>query len=397
MQGINKKTIIGYGLYDFANSAYVLIFNAYSFPIFFKEKVWGVENGDFIWGISLSISVILAMLISPIVGLYSDNRNRSTSLRVNVVISLIGMIFLALFPVINKLLYSAFFVITNAVFIVSLSLYDSILPHISNEKDRSTVSGFSWGVGYAGGIICLIFVLLVQKAFPDYERLSFVITFIFYGVFSLLALRLFPKKYIDTGDNELPLLKNISALKYSSILFVLLAVWLINEGIDTIIFFTSLFGRETLQMEIFSLGIFLMIVQLVAFPATWYTGILAKKIGMLRVINYSMIVWVLIILGTQLVSNTYHFAIISILTGLVIGSTQSLLRSYFSVLIPKEKSSFLFGFYTIFSRFATLVGPSVFGLLAGMFNQKVAMLSILLPLILGWYFLNKSSKTKVAV
>ena len=61
-------------------------------------------------------------------------------------------------------------------------------------------------------------------------------------------------------------------------------------------------------------------------------------------------------------------------------------------MIPKENSSFLFGFYTIFSRFATLIGPAIFGLIAGWYNQKLAMLSILIPLILGWWFMNKKIK-----
>ena len=396
MLGINKKEVFGYGLYDFANSAFILIFNAYAFPIFYKETVWsGYENGDFIWGISLSVSVIIAMIISPIIGKYSDKTNRTNVLRLSILLSILGMLVLILLPSTFKYLFSISFILTNAFFVASLSIYDSILPHISTKEERSKVSGFSWGLGYVGGILCLIIVLIAQKFLPEMVKLPFIITTVFYGLFSLIAIQSFPKTNFSDQSLLNTKLKDFVFPKSKHILFILLAVWLLNEGIDTIIFFTSLFGRETLLMDTTTLGMLLVLVQLIAFPATWYSGVLAKKRGHLRIINYSIIIWIIIVVATQFVTNIYHFAIISILTGLVIGTTQSLLRSYFSLLIPKEKSSFMFGFYTIFSRFATLIGPALFGLLAGLYNQKIAMLSILLPLLLGWYFLNKKPKKEV--
>ena len=73
---LNKKEVISWAFYDFANSAYALLILSFVFPIFFRDVIAGGVNGDFWWGLAVSISILLGGLASPIIGAIADHDTR---------------------------------------------------------------------------------------------------------------------------------------------------------------------------------------------------------------------------------------------------------------------------------------------------------------------------------
>jgi len=93
---MKKKEIFGFALYDFASSAYLLIFTAFLFPIYFREIIYSNHyNSDFFWGLSLAISVLLAVLLSPLIGSFADRGSRKKVLTVFTVLVSLAMFSMA--------------------------------------------------------------------------------------------------------------------------------------------------------------------------------------------------------------------------------------------------------------------------------------------------------------
>lgn len=385
------KRLVSWGMYDFANSAYVLIFNSYLFPLYFRSKVFPNEEGPFLWGLAVSLSVILAVLVAPIVGYLADRWNRKLLFGSSIILAFGGMSCISLLPPTNSIAILITFLITNCAFIITLSVYDSFLPHLSSSKERDEFSGFGWGFGYLGGVLCFIGVFLIQKNTGDFSRLALGFTAVFFLFFSFLSFRLIPSTITKIN-------KSIKAISKEylgkTILGLLIAFWLINDVIAVVIFFTAIFATETIGLSVQVVGGILLGVQILAFPATWGAGVLARKSGQLRVVLWSIALWALIILGLTFASTTLHVIFIAFLTSLVIGTTQALMRSIYSDLLPESISGFSFGLYAIASKSSAIIGPPVFGAIAVLSgSQRIAMAVMIIPLLVGAAILTKSMMT----
>lgn len=397
MQAIKlSKKLLGFSLYDFANSAYILIFNAYLFPIYFKEKVLlDAQNSDLVWGFVLSASLISTLLIGPILGLYGDRFNRKRQLLLLALVVGSGMLLLSLIPTGNIVLYTAIFIITNISFILSLSIYDSFIVHISDKSERNITSTFAWGFGYIGGVLSLAIIILFNGDEMTTPNVGLLSTTIFYLFFTSIALILLPKQ-IGQNNSRLNFKEAWQILKFKHFGYLLIGIWLISESIDVIVYFTSLYSRSTLNISTEDIGVLLLIVQTAAFPATWLMGVIANRYGVRRAILGSVILWLVLIIGLIISQDISHIIILAVPLTFVIGSTSALLRAHFSNEIPAEYSSFGFSVYSILTRVMTLIGAPLFGVISVQTgSQRMAMLSTIITLLLGVYFWNKSQSARL--
>jgi UMF1 family MFS transporter len=387
MRGIKllkNKLVLGFSIYDFANSAYILIINSYLFPIFLKGEVFNnSDKGDYFWGLSISASVLIAMVISPIIGRIADNNARRSCLITLILLTFCGMIALSFISPTYSFVIVIAYIFTNTCYTTSLAIYDSLLPHISDAETRTEVSSLSWGLGYLGGIICFAVVFATQNIFHFSSQNAFLITGVFYFVFSLFSVNFLPASIINTKAETLNFRKfRVLFPKY--LILLLIALWLINDALDTVINFTSLFGKDSLHLSVTTIGIMLLGVQAIAIPATILMGKLAKRIGERKVIIASIVVWLLICSMALFPINTMLMIVIAVLTAFVIGTTSSLLRAFYANCIDEKHSSFAFGLYSIVTRSSSLLGPLTFGIISSTsHSQRLAILSIIAPLLIG--------------
>ena len=137
----------------------------------------------------------------------------------------------------------------------------------------------------------------------------------------------------------------------------------------------------------------LLATQFVAFPFAILAGKLAKRFGPLKLIKFYMLIYIgVAIFGYQL-SEAWEFWVLAIVVGMAQGGIQSLSRSYFGRLIPKEKSNEYFGFFDIFGKFSDALGPLIIAISAIIFQSaRPGILALVVLFFGGYYLIHKVDK-----
>ncbi len=388
-KGLNKKEVISWSLYDFANSAYTIIIISFVFPIYFKNVIAGNSMGDFYWGLAVSLSILVGAILSPIIGAIADTDNRRKSKLM--LLALISMVATAmLFFVGPNMLFYAFivFVLSSIFFELAQSLYDSFLPQISG-KQHGKVSRLGWGLGFLGGIV--IMLLLYPLYSPGYAqndfayRLVFPLTALFFFIFALPMFIVFKdekktKKRINIKKAFNDIFKTFKNIKrYKRIWLFLLAVYFMNDALVTVFSFLPIYANNTLGLTLAQIMPALFIVQLVGFVSTIFLGALSDKLGSKKILLAAIIIWIISIIMLYFGNSLWVFYLVAVTAGFAIGSSQAIARSWLSRMIPLENRSQFFGFNGFATKIAATTGPLLFGIVSvATGNQRIALLSIIL-------------------
>ena len=403
---IEKKEIFSWIMYDFANSAYPTIITTVAFSVFFKEVITkGIVYGDLLWGTSISLSMLLSIIIAiPLSAIADITDKRKTFLFMFSSICIISTAFLCLLEEGMILTAIFIFVISSIGFECSIVFYNSYLPNISTKENIGRISGWGWGLGYFGGLLCLILCYPFLK--DGYElanqgefKKSFLITSIFFALFSLPMLFTLRKSFQEnklTKDPKNHLIfeelyqlikqykKNIDAMKF------LIAFFLFNDGIITIIAFCSIYAVSTLSFTMQENLILFICIQISAGLGSFVFGYVSDYIGHRKTLISTLFIWCLIIISAFLNTSKEEFFIIGIGAGILLGSTQSSSRAMMASYIPEMHEAKGYAIYGICGKFSSILGPITFGVISSMLsNQRLAILSILIFFIPSIYLLCK--------
>ena len=401
----SKGKIFFWTLFDFANTAFSVIIVTVIYSKYFSNYVAGGKN--WLWGLGVSISMIIAALLSPPLGAIADvSRNRKRFLLIFTLISVICTAFMFYVQKGDVLLGIVLFILANIGFEAGLVFYDAFLPNLTEKKNFGRVSGYGFAMGYVGAlaVLLIIMVLLPPETSPDYifyVRLSFVVAAAFFLFFSI-PLFLFvsePKLNLPAKRSaiKIGLQKSGRTLKalfvhkeYPSISRFLLAFFLYNDAIITIIAFASIFASKVLVMTDEQIIYFFVIVQSTAIAGAFIFGIISDHIGPKKTITITLIIWLLVVVGAFLVQNVFQFYLVGLSAGLSIGSSQSSSRSLMALLTPKEREAEFFGFYDgLFGKSSAVVGPLFYGIIADLSNQRFAALAIGIFFLVGLIILQR--------
>lgn len=401
-----SKSQLSWISYDFANSAFHLLIPTILFPLFFKTVLYNDDNSDFMWSLIVSIPIVLVGIIAPFIGAKMDVSERKKQYFVFFTVLAIALNFiLGIIPISNHWLLIGTFSFSLLAFNFSQFSYNSFLPSQKKGKGVAKMSGLGWGLGYLGGILCMIPVYLIisGKELPnDYSAYqnAFLVVALFYLLFSIPSLI-----YLKDTTEKLNLIDKVSPIKQvfksfkkwkdnKQIFIFLIALYLINDGLSTLVYFTSIFASTTLGLtskEILNAFLFL---QIVAVPATIIFTIISEKIGYIKMLILTVIFWILIGISFLAVNSVTQFYILALFVGLVIGTTPALGRAILSKYLENRKdASEFFGFHTFASRTSAVVGPLLFGVIsAATGNQKIALSSLSVFFFLGLILLWKIRK-----
>lgn len=378
---------MGWAWFDFANSSYVLIFQTFLLPVFFIN-VLGSTDQLASWGFIAGASTGLGALLAIIIGKYTDGRNRLDAFKLLAWGAFLGMISVAYCVAINPQWVPTVYLITNTMFIALLGLSDSFLPFLTRSSTKSFVtSGRAWGFGYLGGIVALITVLWLQQKFGEFTPWSFAGVALFFLAFVVLACR-----GLQRIDWQTPLANPGEEDRHAARIspqqrgVILVGAWLIAECVAIAILFFSIYASSELGLASSDIGATLLLVQLVAFPATWWGGRLPEKFSGLRLLGMTIPVWfVAIALLILWVESVQQLWVVAILCGLVLGNTQSYLRALYSNITPRARAGYHFGFYIFTTQAAAFVGTWLYGSLsAALGSQQLPMAIIALLMVLGF-------------
>ncbi|MBO02887.1 MAG: MFS transporter [Candidatus Marinimicrobia bacterium] len=404
----DRKQIISWSLYDWANSTFSTTVMAGFFPIFFQQY-WSTASDVTVstWylGLANSLASIAVASLAPFLGAIADKA--SVKKRLLIFFAFIGIISTGALSMVGQgywKIAAVFYVVASVGFMSANIFYDSLLPSVASKQKRDFVSSLGYSLGYiGGGILFLVNVAMYLKPqffgiadAPSAIKLSFLTVAVWWAIFTLPILIFVKEK---APANDIGIIKSISAgwiqllstLKRIRELKVvttfLIAYWLYIDGVDTIIRMSVDYGTS-LGFTTSTLITLLLMVQFIAFPATLIYNWFAKQIGIKQAILIAIGGYICIAVIGSLVSKEWHFYIIAILIGCFQGGIQALSRSLYSRIIPSHNSAEFFGFYNMFGKFATIIGPPLMGYVAmATGNPRFGILAIILLFVLGGYFL----------
>jgi UMF1 family MFS transporter len=169
----------------------------------------------------------------------------------------------------------------------------------------------------------------------------------------------------------------------------LVAFWLYNDGINTIIKMATIYGTEIGIGQGHLMGA-LLLVQFLGIPCTFAYGALADRWGTKNGIYLALVVYTAISILGYFMTESWHFWVLACGVAAVQGGSQALSRSLFATLIPTGKSSQFFGFYSISGKFGNIMGPFVFALvsqLAG--GSRLSVLTLVVFFLSGMFLLTR--------
>jgi len=405
MEKDRRKLILSWCLYDWANSAFATTIMAAVLPVFYSS-IAGANLSKTMassyWGYTNTIAMLIVASTAPILGALADHSG--TKKRFLALFAGMGAISTAMLVFVGRgdwFLASLLYIIGMVGFSGGNNFYDSLLPHVAGEKDIDRISSYGYALGYLGGGILLAFNLaMILKphwfGIPDAEwgtRCSFLTVGVWWIIFSIPILRNVPEPPIVPikGESTHPLRASIQRLsqtfhnlrQYREAFKFLIAFWLYNDGIGTIISMAVIFGAEINIPQAHLIGSILA-VQFIGIPFSILFGRLAGWMGTKRAIFLGLAVYTGISLGGYFIQTPLHFWILAVLVGFVQGGTQALSRSLFGTLIPKSRSAEFFSFLDVSSKFAGIIGPFVFGIVGQMTgSSRLSVVALVLFFIGG--------------
>lgn len=387
----HQKSVWGWVLYDWANSAFATTVMAGFFPIFFKQY-WSYGSDVNIstaqLGFGNSIASLIVALMAPILGAIADQGMARKK-------------FLIFFAYLGVLMTAALYLVPQGSWVLAILLfamgiigfsganifYDSLLPGVAFGKNIDMISSLGYSMGYLGG--GLLFLLnVLMTIYPEWfgladssqaVRVAFLLVALWWGSFTVFTIVWIPPSapppgykrqtsLISAGLKQLiGTLQKIRHLKM--VVLFLLAYWCYIDGVDTIIRMAVDYGLS-LGFSANDLIVALLIVQFIGFPAALGFGKLSQWFGVRKTIFTAIGIYLLVTLYATQMTHKNEFYILAIAIGLVQGGIQALSRSYYSRLIPHKHAAEFYGFYNMLGKFAAIIGPGLMGF-AGLFARKV--------------------------
>lgn len=404
IQPATRFQILIWTLFDLGSNAFIMLILTVVFPVYFTTVLAADRpDADFLWGAAFSISMLIAAIISPILGAIADHSAGKKRFLLYFTILCIVSSALLFFVGEHRLaLGFVLLVLANIGFEAGLVFYDSFLPEITTERSYGRVSGYGFAMGYVGSLLAVLcaYPLLIDGFIPDNYvniRLTFVLAAVMFAVFAtplFFFLRDSKKSvsrsapYITIGVNRvLTTLRN--ARRYSNIGKFLISYFIYFDAINTVVVFAAIYATVTLKFTITETLLFFITIQSTAIAGSIGFGILADSIGRKHTISITLIIWIGVVIGAFLSQSKLTFFIIGMIAGLALGSCQASSRSLMSTILPFHKRTEFFGFYSFFGKASAIIGPALFGLLSMFFNQRWAILSIGFFFVIGLILLQR--------
>ncbi|MFB7505020.1 MFS transporter [Streptomyces broussonetiae] len=361
-----------------------------------------VRAGSF-FAYSVSLSVILAVVLMPLVGSAADRTGRKKPLLAVAAYTgaaaTTGMFFL---DGDRYLLGGVLLIVANAAQSVGMMLYNSYLPQIAPPEERDAISSRGWAFGYAAGSSVLVGNLVLYSAHGSFGlsqteavRICLAAAGLWWGAFTLVPLRRLRDRHTRVERATAPGLRQLAATvrdmrRHPLTLAFLLAYLIYNDGIQTVISQASVYGSQELGLGQSTLIVAVLLVQVLAVAGALAMGRLARTYGAQRTILGSLVAWtVTLAAGYFLPAKApVFFFVLAGGIGLVLGGSQALSRSLFSHLVPPGKEAEYFSAYELSDRGMSWLGPLLFGVtyqLTG--SYRSAIISLVAFFVIGFVLL----------
>jgi UMF1 family MFS transporter len=418
-----KRSVLGWCLFDFANSAYVTVIVTFVFATYFAQGIApSPEQGAAWWGTAQSISALVIALISPIVGAIADySGRRKTWVAVCSIITLVAtsLLWFAEPKAASVIWILAAVVMANIGFEVGQVFYNALLPSVTTHNKLGRVSGWAWGCGYAGGLLCLaicLFGFIQAEPAPfglgdepaGAVRATTLIVAVWFAVFCLPFFLWVKDDALHTQPISQAISNGVKQLRdtiqkarnYPDIVRFLMARTFYNDGVNTIFAFGGIFAAGTFGMtvaEVIQLGIALNVT---AGLGAVLFGWVDDKLGSKRTIFISVAAVILFGGLTIFAPSKGWFWAWALIVSTFFGPVQAASRTMMARLAPEEIRTEMFGLFALTGKAIAFLGPLAVAWGTSIFdNQRWGMATVLIFLGVGLWILRgvKEPKKPIAL
>ena len=429
----DKRVIRGWVMYDWANSVYQLTIASAIFPIYYNTitrtgndfgvSFFGIEViNTVLYSWAIAAAYLLVAIGSPLFSSMADYTGRRKGfMRAFTLIGATACGALFFFDKDHIELGIIAFALGTFGYGGSIVFYNSFLPVIAEDKDQDRISARGYSMGYLGGVVLLLFnLIMIMK--PDFfgiasdsslpARISFLTVFVWWIAFSQITFSRLPKytfrkrvkrdSVLTNGYKELRLVFNQIRKSYKLSLY-LAGFFFLMMGVLTTMFMAATYGEKSLGLKDNVLIPTVLAIQLIGMLGAWMFARISEKLGNLRALMITIVSWSIICVGAYFITDAIQFLTVAFFIGIVMGGSQSLARSTYSKMLPADTTDHtsFFSFYDVMEKLATVAGTFSFGAIEAITgSMRFSVLAITLFFLISlffmlWLFLRIRNEVKV--
>jgi UMF1 family MFS transporter len=404
-QIIFDKKVIAYALYDWATSPLLALHTTFVFAVYFTTAVLP-EGGTVAWSQMTAFAAIIVATLAPIAGTIADRHAMWKSLLMLMTVG--GSISSAVLWIIEPdPSFAIMALVLSAITIVTMELasvfYNALIPSISTRQTVGRVSGFSWGIGYIGGIICLGLVLVVfilpetapfglSKIESEHIRIIMPLAALWVLIFAVPLFLFVPEGSKIKGSFTTNLKEGFYiVISTPGLLRFMVARMFYADAFVTLFAFGGIFAAKVFGFTQTDVLIFAMILNTTAGIGAILGGIADDRLGAITTIRTSIIVMIILGILIIIASSPVMFWILGGCLGAFVGPVQSASRSHIARMAPAGTEARVFGFLMLTGKATAFIGPLLYGwivLISG--QERYGMLVVIAMLVIGLFLLKST-------
>jgi len=394
----DRRAVLAWATYDFANSAFSSLVLTFIFSTYFAKAIAPNEiAGTALWSRGLTISGLTVALLSPFMGALADRGGyRKTFLLILTAVAVIGTT--VLYTVMPGQIMKAliWFIIANIGVEMGMVFYNAFLPDIAPPQHIGRVSGYGWSFGYVGGLLAMLIAMigLVQPDQPWFGfskengeniRATNLLVAAWCAVFSIPIFVWVREKKTASVERIGELFAStwqqlkataLEIRRYRQIVRLLIAHIFYNDALLTIFSFGGIYAAGTFGFTFDEILIFGIVLNITAGLGAFALGFLDDKIGGKRTIQITNIAFIFSTLLAVFAPNKLLFWIAGIIVGTFSGPNQAASRSLMGRFVPPNKENEFFGLYAFSGKATAFLGPLLLGILTETFQSQRVGISV---------------------
>ncbi len=386
----DPKIISAWAFYDWANSAFALVITTAIFPAYYlavtKDMIHIaglIVPNSALYAFTITIAYIILTLASPLLSGMADYGGRKKQfLLFFTLIGSISCIGLFFFQGMNQIFLGTLLFLLGLIgFAGGLVFYNAFLPEIASPDQYDRVSAKGFSLGFLGSLILLSFCLLmiqkpgiigVEEGTTLPVRLSFVLVGIWWLFFSLRSLAMLPgqsnhKPYDNPFKNGINAFLKVwkSSKQFPELYKFLFSFFTYSAGVQTILYMAATFAEKELHFETSELILVILFIQLLGILGAYIASRCSITWGNKITLMFILFIWTIVCIVAYMTYVKSHFYFLAASVGFVMGAVQSLSRSTYAKLIPKQTADHTsyFSLYDILEKAAIILGTFIFGFL----------------------------------
>ncbi len=402
--GVRRREVLGWAMYDFANSGYTTVVLTAVFAAYFVGGVaGGADWATFAWTATLSVSYAIVMLTMPTLGALADLRaNKKQLLLLSTVGCVMSTAALALVGPGEVALAVALLILSNLFYSWGDSLIAAFLPELARPQSMGRVSGWGWSLGYVGGMLALGlslgYVLWAQaRGLPaaHFVPVTMLITAVVFAVAAVFTFTLLreraqanPQALAQSGLRaSLARLRATwrQARHYRDFMWLMGCAVAYQGGVAVAITLAAIYAEQVVGFAPQETMVLIFALNIAAALGAFAFGYGQDRVGHKRALAITLVGWIVTCVVAALSTTKGMFWYAAVIAGLCMGSSQSAGRAMAGLLAPPAQRAEFYGLWTLATRLASIIGPLTYGAItwATAGNHRLAILSTAALFVVG--------------